>query len=221
MGKYDPQIDANRYFQDEYLGISRFLSYREQIVSVVDLKGVTTIGEIGKGNGLTSSILKQFGYDVTTIDFDPNVMPDVECSVLELKRAVTKKFNAVLCFEVLEHLQFDDFENALENLGFISDRYLILSLPYVGITIKAHLYVAKYGEREIEFTKRVPLFWKSHVFNGQHYWEVGKKGFSRDRIRRIIANHFDIKKEWLHPYNHAQLFFLCQKKGMETLLASG
>lgn len=212
---YQPQVGSDIYLTDDYLGIGRFLSYREQVMSVLELakaEPIDTIAEIGIGNVVTSSLLRNFGFRPVTIDFDPKLNPDIVCSVTELRRKVKKQFDVVLCYEVLEHLKFSDFKNALQNISAITRRYLIMSLPYAGLTFKVHLYLSKYGERQLNIIKRIPLFWKSHVVTSEHYWEPGKKGFSRRRVRRNIARYFEIQKEWLSPYNYSQIFYLCKKK---------
>ena len=212
---YKPQVDSSIYLTDDYLGIGRFLSSHQQLTSVLKLAGgesIDTIAEIGIGNVFTSALLRNFGFNLTTIDFDPNLNPNIVCSVTELPRKVKQQFDLVLCFEVLEHLRFNDFSTALQNIAAITRSYLIMSLPYAGLTFKIHLYLSKYGERQLNIIKRTPLFWKSHVFNGGHYWEPGKKGFSRRRVRRNISPYFHIQREWLHPYNYSQVFYLCKKK---------
>ncbi len=212
MSEYNLQVDAAKYLNENYLGAARFLGYHEQLMSVFKLKDVKTIAEIGPGNGVTTALLRHFGYEVQTIDFDYRLSPDIECSILQLQERVHQTFDVVLCFEVLEHLEFEDFEAALQNLNAITNQYLILSLPYVGYTIKFLAYLSRLGERKIEFIKRIPPFWKTHVFNGEHYWEIGKKGYSRRKIREVLSRHFQIHKEWLFTYNHSQLFYQCQKK---------
>ncbi|KPL19325.1 MAG: hypothetical protein AMJ92_03950 [candidate division Zixibacteria bacterium SM23_81] len=211
---YKPRVDSGIYFTDAYLGISRFLTYREQLMSVLELaraEPINTIAEIGIGNVVTSSLLRNFGFYPVTIDYNPKLNPDIVCSVTELRRKVKQQFDLVLCYEVLEHLKFSDFGNALQNIAAITRSYLIMSLPYAGLTFKVHLYLSKYGERQLNIIKRLPLFWKSHVVTGGHYWEPGKRGFSKRRIRRNITRYFDIQKEWLYAYNNSQIFYLCKK----------
>lgn len=210
MNNYSVQVESNIYRNDNYLSESRFLSFREQIVKTIQISDIETIIEIGKGNGFTSAVLKNFGYKVITVDFDPELKPDIVCSVLEIKKNIHEKYDLVQCFEVLEHLKFEDFPKALENLKSIAKRYILISLPYVGISFKFSFYISKLDEKKLEFLFRLPLFWKKHKFNGHHYWEPGKVNFSKKRVRRELSKHLKIKEEWLFPYNKSQVFYLCE-----------
>lgn len=209
---YKVQIDPCIYRSKDYMSEGRWLAFREQVVTITNIEGTKTVAEIGKGNGIVSNILSTLDYDVTTIDFDEALKPDIVCSVLDLKEKVSRGFDVVLCAEVLEHLKFEDFEEALRNLATIAKHYVVLSLPYVGYTAKFVLYASKYGERKLEFVKRIPMFWAKHVFRGGHYWEVGKRGFSLNKAQKIIEMVFIVKRRWLLPYNHSQVFFLLEAK---------
>ena len=58
---------------------------------------------------------------------------------------------------------------------------------------------------------RIPLF-KKHVFDGQHYWEIGKKGYSVARVKEAIGeSRLKIVDSFVHfdaPSNH---YFILEK----------
>ena len=170
MNKYQVQVEAGTYQDKLYSTPERFLSYYEQFKSVTSLNNVDKIAEIGKGSGVTSSLLRNAGHDVTTIDHDKSLNPDVQCSILDLREKITTKFDAVCCFEVMEHLEYKEFAACLDNLASISKKYVIISLPYAGFTFKLHVMLQKYGIRQFQWVFRVPTFWEKHRFNGEHDW---------------------------------------------------
>jgi len=206
-----PQVNKEIYRSKDYMSVGRFMSYHHQIKILMSLPECDSFCEIGKGNGITSALMQNFAYNITCVDFDADLKPDIVCSIFELDK-IDKKFDVVAAFEVLEHLPFDKFDEALENMALISNKYIVLSLPYSGITLKIELYLSKYGERFMRFIKRIPLCWKKHHFDGQHYWELGKKGFSVKRIKSVLKKHFILQSVQFFGYNHSQIFFICEKK---------
>ena len=85
--------------------------------------------EIGKGNGSVSSYLKNNGFDVTTVDFDPVLKPDIICSIIELSKYLPDKSFDTRCLEVLEHLEFKDFARSLIGIEEVCKNYLSALLP--------------------------------------------------------------------------------------------
>jgi Methyltransferase domain len=211
---YPPQIDSDIYFSRHYLSPERFVGFSEQVNAVVDSandsdngRAIETIAEIGKGSGVTAAILREFGFDLSTIDFDPAVKPDIVASILDLESEINRQFDAVLCFEVLEHIRFEDVPQALQNLKAITGKKLFISLPYAGVTFKWQMLMAKYRSISLTLSKRIPMFWARHRFNGEHYWEPGKRGFSLGKIEQLFRENFKIKKRWFHPDNEVHVFY--------------
>ena len=213
MSNYKTQVEAGTYQGKHYSTPERFLSYFEQVNAVTSLEDVRDVAEVGKGSGVTSSLLRNAGYDVTTIDFDKTLDPDVHSSILEVKDKVSKKFDAVCCFEVMEHLEYRDFAACLDNLASVSRKYVIISLPYAGYTVRVQFLVQKYGIRELKWVFRVPMFWRTHRFDGEHYWEVGKRGHSVEKTRRAISEKLNVTRTWKLPFNCSQVFFMCKVRG--------
>ena len=60
----------------------------------------------------------------------------------------------------------------------------------------------------VSFKLPLPI---KHKFNGQHYWEIGKKGYSTKKIRKIIKKYFKIQKEFIpfeNQYHHFYILML-------------
>jgi hypothetical protein len=51
-----------------------------------------------------------------------------------------------------------------------------------------------------------------HRFNGQHHWEIGKKGYELPRIIDAISGTFDIEREYVPYENQYHHFFVLRSK---------
>lgn len=167
------------YFTSKYDTKERFISYWHQIHEIISLEPETIL-EIGVGNKFLSDYLKNRNYKVTTLDIDHTLKPDVIGSVTYMPFA-DNSFEVVACYEVLEHLPFSDFGRALSEIYRVSKKYVVISLPDVTRSFRIFIHLPKLGIRKIfiEYPKIKP---KNHIFNGEHYWEIGKRGYPLQKI---------------------------------------
>ena len=123
-------------------------------------------------------------------------------------------FDVVLAAEVLEHLPFVDFEKSLREMGRVSRKNIIISLPHWGrhFSIDMRLPFLK----RLRWQLKISFPSKKHRFiggNHTHYWEIGKKNYSLKKIKKAINSAgFNISKDYIAfemPYNH---FFILEKK---------
>lgn len=196
----DPQVDKKFYFGKAYICPGRFASYSYQISEVIKLEPGNVL-EVGVGNGLVSYMLKKAGLEITTLDIAPSLEPDIVGSILEMSFP-DGAFDLVACFEVLEHLPFEKFQESLENIYRVSKRYAVISLP--DCKPACRIYLSKIGRRR--FLLELPFFSPpEHKFNGQHFWEINKKGYPLQTILRIMKKvGFKLNKTyriWENPYN--------------------
>lgn len=196
----------NKYTFSKYVYLSRWVSYWNQINEVLKLKPDNLL-IIGVGDGIVADILKRNIPEVKILDIDKRLSPDIVSSVdgIPLENG---SFDVILCAEVLEHLPFKKFEKCLNELKRISKKYVILSLPHFGPPIKFSCKTPFLKEIKIAF--KIPFFAK-HQSNSEHYWEIGKKGYSVQKIRNIIKKYFRIKKEFIPFENQYHHFYLLQK----------
>lgn len=181
------------YFSPQYCKPSRMASYGYQIKEVINCKPKKLL-EIGIGNGIVSYILKNFGLSVTTLDNNKNLKPDIVGSVLNIPLP-DSSFDLVLCCEVLEHLPYVEFKKALLEIYRVTRRFLILSLPDCTRYYRVELRLPKL---RCNYSKEVPFRRpQKHKFDGEHYWEIGKKGYSLANIRKsIVSTAFSIEKTY-------------------------
>jgi hypothetical protein len=179
------QVDAGSY-RRRYMSLPRMITHWHQAnaVSEHSLAGAQVL-EIGPGAGHTSWLLRQWGMAVTTLDFDPEVRPDIVGDVTQIPCA-EGSFDCVLAAEVLEHIPFSEFGKALSELKRVSRGHVVITLPAPFVGASALLNLSGFNPRGLFFG--LP-YWIAHVFDGEHYWELGKRGYSAWRIRRLIRKH--------------------------------
>jgi SAM-dependent methyltransferase len=196
-----------KHFTGRYDALDRWLSYWYQSELVRRTEAQEVI-EIGCGNKTVSNLLKRNGIKVLTVDNDPSLGPDQIGDVLTLPLP-NEAARTILCAEVLEHLPFEDFPRALAELRRVAKEFVVLSLPHWGISFRLSFKLPLI--RPIDLFLKIP--WpRRHVWNGEHYWEIGKTGFPVRRIRKEITKAgFRIEFEKIYPDNPAHHYFLLKK----------
>ena len=187
-----PQIEPSHYFNESYDSKGRFISYWHQIHGIIRLRPKRVL-EIGIGNGFVSEYLKERRANVLTLDIDKNLNPDIVGSVLDVPFS-DNSFEVVVCYELIEHLQYENFYKAFSEIFRVSKSYAILSLPDASRVYCLYVQIPKIGvfKRLISLPR---LKNSIHKFNGEHYWEIGKAGYPLNKITKDIEKAgFNIKK---------------------------
>ncbi len=163
----------------------RFCSYWHQIQEITKYEP-SSILEIGIGNGFVSEYLLKRSFNIITLDLDDRLNPNVVSTVLNLPFSEAT-FDVVACFELLEHLPFEDFEKAIKEMSNVSASFVLLSIPDATMAYRICLQMPKIGE--FKTLLRIPALRKpAHAFDGQHYWEIGKAGYSLKKILAVFAS---------------------------------
>lgn len=202
------QVNKTAYQFFSYAHPGRFVSYYHQLSEVLSLNPVSVL-EIGVGDGIFRDYLKG-NTDVayTSVDVADDLHPDVVGDVTKLPFK-DGTFDVVCAFEVLEHIPFEQLEKALSELHRVVQRAVVLSLPHFGPPVKFLLKIPFLPE--ISFAFKIP-FARKHMFNGQHYWEIGKRGYSPRAIRNILEEYFTIQKEFIPFENQYHHFYILEKQ---------
>lgn len=168
-----------------------------------------SILEIGVGDKVFGSYIKE-NTSITYVgaDYDSTVSPDIVADVLALPFK-DNEFDLVCLFEVLEHLPFEKFDQALKEIARVSNKHVLISLPHFGPSLKLSFKIPFIPEVRIAFKIPLPI---KHEFNGQHYWEIGKKGYSIGRIRAVLKKHFILKSDFVPFENQYHHFFVLESK---------
>lgn len=175
-------IRPEAFQRDVYLNKDRWVSYYHQIKLVKECIDSGSVLEVGVGNHIVANYLKT-RYQVKTADIIRELNPDVVASVEDLSSFSDNSFDVSLCAEVLEHLPYDKFHTCLNELKRVSKSFVVISLPYWGYTFALNLRLPMIGKKTLKF--KISGF-KKQKFNGQHYWEIGKKGFSLRKITKSM-----------------------------------
>jgi len=201
------QVHFEHYFKKSYDTKARFISYWHQIDEIVQFNP-TTILEIGIGNGFVSDYLKKRGYNIKTIDIDERLKPDYIGNVLNLPFD-DSSFQVVSCCEVLEHIPYENFKTALSEIYRVTNNYAIISIPDVTRAYRLDIQIPKIGEitKLIVLPKRKKII---HKFDGEHYWEIGKKNYPLNKIiNDINLSGFTVLKTYrIFEFTYHRFFIL-------------
>lgn len=203
----EKQVDKKHYRFECYCYFDRWASYWYQLREVL-AAGPKTMLEVGVGDGVLRDYVKQSTpIRYANIDVAEDLRPDTVGSVLAMPFGAGA-FDMVCAFEVLEHLPFEQFEPALAEMSRVSSGKVIISVPHFGPAVKWKCKLPFLSEFTFAFKVPFPI---KHVFNGQHYWEIGKRGYSLSTVRGVLRRRFHIEKEFVPFENQYHHFFVLQK----------
>jgi hypothetical protein len=208
-------VDREEWFR--LLNLSNFVNsyyqYRD-LQECIDIKNVLIVGP---GQGFDTQVLRWRGYRVTTFDIDDTFRPDVIGSVHDLSMFESDSFDAVIVSHVIEHLAEPYLDDALSEIARVG-RYSLIYLPVAGRHCQLRFLP---GVKGIDLSFIIDLFnWFSkpdgvtpHYCGGQHFWEVGMRGFRVHDFMRRFNQNFEVirhyrNRDWNPSYN----FILKAKK---------
>jgi ubiquinone/menaquinone biosynthesis C-methylase UbiE len=199
-----PQVQASHY-EGHYETVERWASYFHQVREILRWTPRTVL-EVGPGSGFVAAHLERQGVHVTTLDIDPALRPDVVGSVDGLG-VNTDSMDVVSCCQILEHIPFDRVPTALKELRRVARAAVVMSVPDVDRVFQ--FSVRSPVSKGVRFTLRLPLPKRVHRFDGQHYWEVNRRGHSFKRVRGVIEDAgFTIKDTYRVFENPYHRFFI-------------
>lgn len=208
--EYQKQVEKAHYSFARYFYPGRWMSYWYQTKEVFSRPDITTMLDIGPGGDFLKKILSvhcpQVKYE--SLDVAEDLNPTHVGMVTKIPLP-DNSFDVVSAFQVLEHIQFSDFEIALEEMKRVTKKYVFISLPHNEPTFELQWKIP--GFKRISFAFRIPWH-RPHVFNGQHYWEVGKKGYTAKTILTIFKKHFTVLDEYSPYENQYHHFYILEKK---------
>jgi len=206
MNHFKAQVDKRHYYARSYGFEGRFVSYYHQLSEVLKLSPNSVL-EIGAGDKVFGSYIKN-NSDIlyNSVDFASDLNPDIVADIRQLPLD-DKSYDVVCAFEVLEHLPFDDLETAIYELSRVAKQAVIISLPHFGPMLSFSLKIPFLPR--IRWAIKLP-FPKKHIFNGEHYWEMGKRGFGARRIKNILLRYGKIENEFI-PFNSEYHHFFVLK----------
>lgn len=199
----EKSLPKEAYYNEKYFGLEQLCSIVHQLHDITQMNPKSFI-EIGIGNGFTSAILQRSGIEGTTVDINESLEPDICAPISEIKKHLSedKKFDLVICCEVLEHIPFDEFIENIKTFRSLSSR-LYLSLPSYKPSFGISGFI-----RLPKFRKLFGIFVdvpRKKTLEKEHFWELGSsKETSKKALQKILSEYYPsvvVKRHALKP-NH-------------------
>ena len=211
-----------RILQEKYL-----YSFFLQMTGIAHLPNVQEILEIGPGGGTFKLLMEAMAYRVFTADVQERFEPDYLGDFRHL--CFDRKFDAVVAFEMLEHMPYEDFTPCLAKMAALSERYVYISIPCQLHVFQLHIKIPRFFLRS--FLRRVEKIsvdihyeyprppdkdtnqpGRSEYWD-PHYWECGRKSYPKRRVLNDIRSCglrvISCTHNKVYPYH---LFILCEKQ---------
>jgi len=164
----------------------RWSSVWHQLDEVVRLRPRNVL-EVGPGPGLFKLLGDKFNLNVETLDLDPNLSADHIGSATDIPFD-DNSYDVVCAFQVLEHLPYESSLQAFKEMSRVSRHNVVISLPDAKSIWRYLFFLPKLGSFEI-FVPRPRMKTPSHTFDGEHYWEINKKGYSLKKVIEDFSKH--------------------------------
>lgn len=213
-------FSVDEYSFAKYETKQRFLTYWQQLDAILALAPESVL-EIGVGTGLVSSYLRYKGVEVTTIDINASLEPDVVGSVLDLESYFQPgQFDLVLCSRVLHHLPFESFERSVQQIAHAAREHAIISLP---IDDFSFYFMFRYTSSSIRTIHlRLPLVLKRLLLRRRYrasatrhhsLWKIGdSKNRSLGVVQEVVNRSFRIRWGRSVPEDRAHYLMSLEKR---------
>lgn len=192
------------------LHLSNFVNTYYQYRDIQSLESISRVLVIGPGQGFDTQVLRWRGYAVTTFDIDDTFTPDVIGSVHDLSMFADSSFDVILVSHVLEHLAEPYLDRALAEIARVG-LHAVIYLPVAGKHFQLRFIP---GIKGIDLSLIIDFFnWfkkpdgiTANYCNGQHFWEIGMRGYRVADILTRFTKQFGIirhyrNRDWNPSYN--------------------
>jgi hypothetical protein len=210
---HEVQVDKSHYEFNEYGFEERFVSYYWQFKEVLSLKPASIL-EVGVGDGVFGDFVKRnTKIEYKSVDIAPDLRPDILGSVTAIP-ATDNTYDVACAFEVLEHIPFEEFDQAIAEMVRVAKTHVVISIPHFGPMVALSFKMPFLPQ--VRLALKIP-FPKTHHFNGQHHWEVGKKGYPLSLIREKLQKHGELVCDFVPFGAFYHHFFVLRKNSSPAL----
>ncbi|PJF41539.1 MAG: methyltransferase type 11 [Phototrophicales bacterium] len=201
-----PRVSPDHYTNTNYLSKQRLASYWHQLDEIVQLQPSSVL-EIGVGADFLRHQLAVFGiHNVVSADIDWALKPNVVADARHLPFS-DQCVDVAVAFQVLEHLPYEGFEQALRELKRVARKHVLISLPERTPSLRWMFSISQW-KLNIHLL-RIPLVWERPLSTDQHYWEIGLKGYPLSRIKESMrAAGLQLVKTYQVPEYPYHRFFV-------------
>lgn len=202
------QVEKLHYEFSRYMDKARWNSVWHQVDEIVKLQPGSVL-EVGPGPGLFKVVASRLGLNIETLDVDPELEPNHVGSATEMPLA-DESYDVVCAFQVLEHLPYERSLQAFSEMARVSRRHVVISLPDAKPMWRYQFHVPKLGSRDFLVSRPMsqPL---EHRFDGEHYWEVSKKGYELARVAKDLGKICKVNRTYRVLENPYHRFFIFEK----------
>ncbi len=204
------QVDKAHYEFGKYVHKRRWASMWHQLDEVIKLHPERVL-EVGPGPGLFKAVAGTMGLHVETLDLDPELKPDHVGSVFEMPFE-DGSFDVVCAFQVLEHMPFEQSQEAFREMVRVAGKAIVISLPDAATRWPVSIHVPMLGPVRLLIPKP-RLGASTHEFDGEHYWEISKAGYSLNRVTTDFMDGMPLRlTKTFRVHEHAyHRFFVFEK----------
>jgi SAM-dependent methyltransferase len=206
---FEKQVDKAHYGFKGYVSKARWASYWHQLDEVLGLAPQTVL-EIGPGPGLFKTLAARFGVAVETMDLDPDLRPDHVASILDMPFP-DGRYDVVCAFQVLEHLPYARALRAFAEMVRVARRHVVISLPDARRVWRYVVHVPAVGPIE-RLVRRPQLEAPAHEFDGEHHWEINKRGFELEKVAADLSTHAKLLRNYRVRENPYHRFLAFEKR---------
>ncbi len=205
----------NKPYGRKYDKPDRWTAYSDIVEYIKDLGECNKILELGCGNKTMSNYFKQFGYEVTTFDFDKELKPDYLVDMRtwnnDNPNFKENQFDIVLASMSLEHISYKDTIKMLKIIKKIS-KFSVIALPLYSVVFSFSFKIPFFDRKD--FLIHFPMKWFMDVGHDTlDEWELGENISVKRWEKDLDKLGFTIMKKKINPLYPRYWIYQLKNKG--------
>lgn len=203
--KFEKQVNIDHYQFGSYMLKGRWISVWHQLDEMQKLKPRNVL-EVGPGPGLFKAVAAIFGFQVETLDMDPELKPDYVASVTAMPFP-DSAYDVVCAFQMLEHLPYEVALQAFREMVRVSGRNVVISLPDAQPVWSYHFHIPRINT--YQFLIPHPFRKASKLESDpEHYWEINRPAYLLSRIIEDFSRYISLVNTYRVHENPYHRFFI-------------